>query len=154
MPVPAGFFQHGLPNMNKIAIASLASGLIAQAIKTFIEFVRTGTFRLPALFNTGGMPSSHTALVTTLTIGVGLESGIGSSIFSVTLIFSLYFIFEATGLRQEVGKQARVLNELMDELLAGRHFDRRRLRELVGHTWGEVFVGLLIGTAIAFLAYV
>jgi acid phosphatase family membrane protein YuiD len=139
--------------MNKIAIASLASGLIAQAIKTFIEFVRTGALHLPTMFYTGGMPSSHTALVTTLTIGVGLQSGISSSLFSVTLIFSLYFIFEATGLRQEVGKQAKVLNELVDELLARRHFNRRRLKELVGHTWGEVFVGLLIGVAVALLSY-
>lgn len=139
--------------MSKIAIASLLSGLIAQAMKVFIEFVRTGKLHLPTFFNTGGMPSSHTSLVTTLTIGVGLESGIGSSVFSVTLIFSLYFIFEATGLRQEVGKQARVLNELVDELIAKHQLNRTRLKELVGHTWKEVFVGLLVGTAVAYGAF-
>lgn len=139
--------------MSKIAIASLLSGIITQLIKMLIEFVKTGKLHLPTFFYTGGMPSSHTALVTTLTIGVGMESGIDSSVFSVTLIFSLYFIFEATGLRQEVGKQAKVLNELVDELIAKHHLNRKRLKELVGHTWKEVFVGLLIGIAVAFSAF-
>ena len=139
--------------MSKIAIASLLSGILAQVIKMLIEFAKTGKLHLPTFFYTGGMPSSHTALVTTLTIGVGMESGIGSSVFSVTLIFSLYFIFEATGLRQEVGKQAKVLNELVDELIAKHYLNRKRLKELVGHTWKEVFVGLLIGTAVALSAF-
>ena len=110
-------------------------------------------FNFLKLFDNGGMPSSHTALVTTLTVGVGYYSGIGSSIFSVTLLFSLYFIFEAAGLRHEVGEQARVLNDLVDELRATHHFDRSRLKELVGHTWGEVMVGLIIGLIVAYVAY-
>ena len=99
------------------------------------------------------MPSSHTALVTTLTIGVGLDSGISSAVFSITLIFGMYVIFEAAGLRQEVGKQARVLNELVDDLLVTHHLNTSRLKELVGHTWGEVTVGFLFGLLVAFVAY-
>ncbi len=99
------------------------------------------------------MPSSHTALVTTLTIGIGLQSGIDSSLFSVTLIFSMYIVFEAAGLRQEVGNQARVLNELIDDLLVTHHLNTSRLKELVGHTWGEVWCGFLVGFLAALIAF-
>jgi acid phosphatase family membrane protein YuiD len=98
------------------------------------------------------MPSSHTALVTTLSIGVARDAGVHSALFAVTLLFSLYFIFEAAGLRQEVGNQARVLNDLVDELRHTHHLDRERLKELVGHTWAEVFAGFLFGVIVAAVA--
>jgi acid phosphatase family membrane protein YuiD len=136
-----------------IGIASLLAGLVAQMMKVIVAFYHTRKLRFDRFFDTGGMPSSHTALVTTLTIGVGLESGINSAIFSVALIFGMYVVFEAAGLRQEVGKQARVLNELIDDLLVTHQINTSRLKELVGHTWGEVTVGFLIGLAVAFVAY-
>jgi acid phosphatase family membrane protein YuiD len=139
--------------LHRIGIAALLSGLIAQLLKVLIEFLTTRRLNLLRLFDNGGMPSSHTALVTTLTIGVARYAGMGSSLFAVTLVFSLYFVFEAAGLRQEVGNQARVLNELLDELRQTHHVDRSRLKELVGHTWGEVFGGLLLGLLVAWVAY-
>lgn len=139
--------------LHMIGIASLASGLLAQFMKVLIAFYRTKRFRLERVFDTGGMPSSHTSLVTTLTIGVGIESGVNSAMFSIALIFSLYVVFEATGLRQEVGKQARVLNELVDDLLVTHHLNTSRLKELVGHTWGEVTVGFVFGLLVAIIAY-
>ncbi len=62
-------------------------------------------------------------------------------------------MFEAAGLRQEVGKQARVLNELVDDYLLTRHLNKSRLKELVGHTWGEVIVGFLLGLAVAVISF-
>ncbi len=88
--------------LHTIGIASLLSGLLAQLMKVVLAFHRTKELRFERLFDTGGMPSSHAALVTTLTIGVAIASGIASPIFSVVLIFSLYVVFEAAGLRQEV----------------------------------------------------
>jgi len=139
--------------LHTIGIASLLSGVFAQMMKVLIAFYRTKALRLERFFDTGGMPSSHAALVTTLTIGVAVDSGITSPIFSVVLIFSLYVVFEAAGLRQEVGKQARVLNELVDDYLVTRHLNKSRLKELVGHTWGEVIVGFLLGLAVAVISF-
>jgi acid phosphatase family membrane protein YuiD len=136
-----------------VGAASLVSGLLAQLLKVIIGYRQTRRFRIERLLDTGGMPSSHTALVTTLTIGVALYAGISSAMFSITLIFSMYIVFEAAGLRQEVGKQARVLNELIDDLLVTHHLNTSRLKELVGHTWGEVSVGFLVGLLVAFVAY-
>ena len=139
--------------LHTIGIASLLSGVFAQMMKVLIAFYHTKALRLERFFDTGGMPSSHAALVTTLTIGVAVDSGITSPIFSVVLIFSLYVVFEAAGLRQEVGKQARVLNELRDDYLVTRHLNKSRLKELVGHTWGEVIVGFLLGLAVAVITF-
>lgn len=139
--------------IHRVAVAALVAGLAAQVLKVFIDLVRTGRLNLLRFFDNGGMPSSHTALVTTLTIGVARDVGMSSALFAVTLLFSLYFVFEAAGLRQEVGKQARVLNELADELRQTHHLDRNRLKELVGHTWNEVFGGFLFGLVVAAIAY-
>ena len=139
--------------IHRIGIAALISGAAAQALKVVIDLMRTRRFNLLRFFDNGGMPSSHTSLVTTLTVGVWRYAGADSSLFSVTLIFSMYFVFEAAGLRQEVGNQARVLNERADELRQTHQVDRARLKELVGHTWGEVFGGFLVGLAVAWIAF-
>ncbi len=138
--------------IHRVAIVALVAGLTAQVLKVIFELIRTRRLNLLRFFDNGGMPSSHTALVTALTIGVGRDAGIDSPLFAVTLLFSLYFVFEAAGLRMEVGNQARTLNELVDELRHTHHLDRDRLKELVGHTWGEVFGGFLYGTLVASLA--
>ncbi len=139
--------------IHKIGIAAVVAGIIAQLLKVVIELIRTRRLNVLRFFDNGGMPSSHTALVTTLTFGAGVYAGVDSSLFSITLVFSLYFVFEAAGLRQEVGNQARVLNDLVDELKATHHIDRSRLKELVGHTWGEVFGGLVLGLLLAYFFY-
>jgi acid phosphatase family membrane protein YuiD len=126
-------------------IAALLSGLGAQAAKVVLAALQHRRWRPQLLFSNGGMPSSHTATVTTLALSVGRTAGFASEIFSLVLIFSLFVMFEATGLRQEIGKQAELLNDLMDSALHGERVDGRRLRELVGHTWAEVGGGLVFG---------
>jgi acid phosphatase family membrane protein YuiD len=138
--------------IHPVAIAALIAGLTAQMLKVVVELIRTGKLNFLRFFDNGGMPSSHTALVTALTIGVGRDAGVGSPLFAVTLLFSLYFVFEAAGLRMEVGNQARALNDLLDELRHTHHLDRERLKELVGHTWGEVFGGFIYGALVAVVA--
>jgi acid phosphatase family membrane protein YuiD len=113
--------------------------------------VRESRFAWPRFFDTGGMPSSHTAVVSALTTAIGMLAGVRSTLFSVCLIFSLYFIAEAGGLRQDVGRQARALNALLDEMRARHAINQQRLKELVGHTWTEVGGGLLLGVAVGLL---
>ncbi len=133
--------------MLNAGVMALAAGLAAQVAKVLVELLVRRRWRPGLVFDNGGMPSSHTATVTTLTLAVHRAEGWDSSTFSLVLVFSLFVIFEATGLRQEIGQQAQVLNEMMDRALAGGGVDRRRLRELVGHTWVEVAGGLGLGVA-------
>jgi len=141
--------------IHQIGLAALVSGAVAQALKPVIDAMQKRGFNWLRVLDTGGMPSSHTSVVTTLTIGVALYQGVSSPLFGVTLIMSLYFIFEATGLRQEVGKQAQVLNEVMERLKGkgSHHVEPDELRELVGHTWIEVIAGLGLGVVVALLMY-
>ncbi len=133
--------------MLNIGLIALGSGGLAQVVKMILGSLRERRLHWALLFANGGMPSSHTAVVVALSCLVGQREGVASSLFSLTAIFSLYVIFEATGLRQEVGNQAHLLNELLDELIATRQLDRRRLREFVGHTWAEAAGGALCGVA-------
>lgn len=133
--------------------ASILSMALAQFLKPWLDVLLRRPWHWQRFFDTGGMPSSHTSLVTTLTLGVGAVDGTSTTVFAVTLIFSMYFVFEATGLRQEVGQQARILNEMIDELLSHHAVrpDEDRLRELVGHTWAEVLGGGLVGVVVFLL---
>jgi len=124
------------------------AGTTAQLIKVAAASARESRFAWPRFFDTGGMPSSHSAVVSALTTTIGLTAGGRSSLFSVCLIFSLYFIAEAGGLRQDVGRHARALNALLDELRSRGAVDHSRLKELVGHTWTEVGGGLLLGIGV------
>ena len=141
--------------VHRIGIAALVSGAIAQALKVAVDLLREpGAFNLLRFFDNGGMPSSHTSLwsphspsasgVTPAWILRSSASPLSSACISCS---------RAAGLRQEVGNQARVLNELVDELRQTHHVDRARLKELVGHTWGEVFGGFLVGLAVAWIAF-
>jgi acid phosphatase family membrane protein YuiD len=131
--------------------AAIVAGTLAQLLKVVFASWREGRFAWLRFFDTGGMPSSHTAVVSALTTAIGMLAGIHSSLFSVCLIFSLYFIGEAGGLRQDVGRQARVLNSLLDQLVDRHALDGQRLKELVGHTWTEVAAGALLGSGVAVL---
>ncbi len=137
--------------IHPILWAALVSGLTAQIYKVVVESFRERRLKFYRFFETGGMPSSHTAVVTALAVGAWREAGFDSPLFAITAVFSLYFILEATGLRQEVGKQARVLNEILDELIDTHHFAREKTRELLGHTWSEVFGGFLLGLVLTLL---
>jgi len=145
-------FEAGQP-VGPLLWSSLLSMALAQFLKPWLDIIFRRPFRWQRAFDTGGMPSSHTSLVTTLAFGVGALEGTDSTVFAVTLVFSLYFIFEATGLRQEVGQQARILNDMIDELLAHHtvRTDQDRLRELVGHTWAEVLGGVVVGVIVFLL---
>ena len=126
-------------------ILALASGLAAQAAKVLGAAVWRRRWRPDLFLANGGMPSSHTATVTTLALAIGYSEGFASPVFSLVLIFSIFVIMEATGLRQEVGKQAEFLNDLLESATAKERFDGRRLSEFVGHTWAEVLGGFVFG---------
>jgi acid phosphatase family membrane protein YuiD len=113
------------------------------------SYVASGRWNLRRFVGTGGMPSSHAAAVSALSTAVGLKSGFGSTLFGVTLYFSLIVMYDAAGLRQAAGRQAAILNRLIDEHFENPERDAHRLMELLGHTPFEVFVGAILGTTSA-----
>ena len=112
---------------------------------------RQRRLNLRVLAETGGMPSSHSALVTGLTFGIGRLNGFNSAPFAIALIFSFVVMYDAAGVRRAAGRQAAVLNRLVEDLVAMRGIREDRLRELLGHTPVEVLVGAVLGAAVGLL---
>jgi hypothetical protein len=132
---------------------ALIVGVIVQGYKGLAWFVAHRRWNLRRFVETGGMPSSHAAAVSALSAAVGLEQGFGTVLFGVTLYFSLVIMYDAAGLRRAAGRQAVILNRLIDEHFAHPEADTQRLMELLGHTPFEVAVGAALGVASALLWY-
>ncbi|WP_346292819.1 divergent PAP2 family protein [Sphaerothrix gracilis] len=138
---------------NHVLLVALIACLIAQVLKAVIEYLRHGKINLRVLVETGGMPSAHSALVTALASGIGQTMGWGSPAFAVTSVFAVIVMYDATGVRQAAGKQARILNQIVDEFFQeNTEFNEDRLKELLGHTPVQVIAGSALGAAISCLA--
>ena len=134
---------------NQILLISLLACFTAQGLKALIELIRDGKVSLRYLVSSGGMPSAHSALVGALATGVGLQVGWSSSEFAIAALFAVIVMYDAAGVRQAAGKQARILNQIIDEMFQeGKEFNEERLKELIGHTPFQVLVGLSLGIGI------
>lgn len=127
--------------------AAFFSWCSAQAIKLCIDFARTRKMDFRYFVSTGGMPSAHSATVAGLANSVGLVAGWDSPLFAVAAVFAIITMFDAATVRRAAGIQARVLNEIVEELRKDRRLRAAKLKELLGHTRKEVLVGFLWGVA-------
>ena len=135
----------------KFLLAPLVAWAIAQAAKVILTSVRQRRLNLRVLAETGGMPSSHAAIVMGMTTAVGKYAGVSSAPFAIALIFSFVVMYDAAGLRRAAGRQAAILNRLVEDLVHMRGMQEQRLRELLGHTPVEVVVGALLGIGVGLL---
>ena len=141
---------------NRWLWTAVLASLSTQIIKVLLIFAFEGRWEPDKFVETGGMPSSHSAMVVALSTGIGLTEGVGKPIFAVAVVFSLIVIYDATGVRHSSGQQARVLNELLTELrdVVREGFAPKPLRVLLGHTYLEVAVGAILGVLAALTAFV
>ncbi len=138
---------------NRVLWVAVGACLMAQALKLVIDLVKNRKLNISVLVTTGGMPSAHSALVTALATGVGQTLGWASPEFAVAMVFAIIVMYDAAGVRQAAGKQARILNQMIDELFHEHpEFDGDRLKELLGHTPVQVIVGSALGITISWLA--
>ena len=138
---------------NQILLVSAIACLLAQGLKVAIELLRHGKVTVRFFFSTGGMPSAHSALVGALATGVGQMVGWSSPEFAIACLFAVIVMYDAAGVRQAAGKQARILNQIVDEFFQeGKQFNEERLKELLGHTPFQVCVGLILGIGTSLLA--
>jgi acid phosphatase family membrane protein YuiD len=125
--------------------------LIAQVLKVAEDSLRQRRLDFRRLASAGGMPSSHTALVLSLTTVIGSKRGINTPEFAISAIFSVVVMYDATGVRRAAGRQARVLNRIVEDLFHQEGLKEERLRELIGHTPIEVIAGALLGVLVAII---
>ena len=138
---------------NKIFLTSALGWLIAQILKTLIHTFFTKEFDAERLVGSGGMPSSHSATVTALATASGIQYGLGSFEFAVSAIVAIIVMYDARGVRLETGKQAQVLNEVMEilQIMGKKMSYEDKLKEFVGHTPVQVVVGAFLGILIALI---
>ena len=140
---------------NQFLLVSLSSWFVAQVLKTVLYALEHKKLDISRMFGDGGMPSGHSATVTSLATFCGLHFGFGSYQFALAGILAIIVCHDATGVRQETGKQAAVLNEIIEafELLAPDKISEANLKEFVGHTPIQVMAGILLGIANACVMY-
>ncbi len=133
--------------------AALCGWVVAQLTKMMCFFAVTRRIKPSYLVSTGGMPSAHSAMATALTTSVGLRCGLADPLFAVTLAFAIVVMFDAQSVRRAAGIQARIINQMIDELFKNHRLSEKRLVELLGHTRLEVLAGLLMGILSAMLVH-
>jgi acid phosphatase family membrane protein YuiD len=133
--------------------AALLGWMVAQCIKMICSLLETKRLDFSYMVSTGGMPSAHSAMASALATSLGLCQGFDSALFSLGCAFAIVIMFDAQSVRAAAGQQARLLNQIVDELLHEHHLSEKKLKELLGHTRLEVLMGMLTGVATAFAAF-
>lgn len=138
---------------NQVLVSSVVGWTVAQVLKTIIDFALNRSFNAERLVGSGGMPSSHSATVCSLTMSAGMCYGVGSFEFAVCFVVSMVVMYDAIGVRRETGKQAKLLNRIMLEnpLKLSGEVLQEKLKEYVGHTPLQVLAGAILGVVIALL---
>lgn len=136
---------------NHVMKISFWAWITAQFLKVPFNILLYGKLDLGRLIGSGGMPSSHSALVVALAVGVGRDLGWDSPAFAIAAVFSSVVMYDAAGVRRAAGKQAEVINQIINDIYHGTQISQERLKELIGHTPVEVMIGALIGLLMGLL---
>ena len=134
---------------NRTFIAWLLACLLSQSMKISLGVIRQRRFDFRWLITTGGMPSTHAAGVTALSASLGFQAGFDSPLFAAAVAFTVITLFDAQGVRRWSGRQAQVLNKMLEDMYFKRRMREQRLKELLGHTPLEVVAGMSVGLATA-----
>ena len=132
-------------------VAVVMAWFLSQTFKVIRGILTQGRFNFRWLFDTGGMPSSHSATVAALATSAGLYYGFRSMPFLITTVFTVITMFDAAGVRRAAGRQASVLNKMIEDLYQKGQVPEGRLKELLGHTPVEVFAGAFVGIVISLI---
>jgi hypothetical protein len=138
---------------NRIFFASVSAWIIAQALKVVLGYFRERRFNFKWFLRSGGMPSSHVAVSICLATSLGLYYGFDSGLFVLALAFAGITMFDAQGVRRHSGRQAEILNKILEDIYAHKGLQETRLKEFIGHTPVEVYAGGALGVVIAMMFY-
>lgn len=140
---------------NEVLISAIVGWVVAQALKTMIDCALNKSFSPERLVGSGGMPSSHSATVCGLMTSAGFCYGLGSFEFAISFVMAAVVMYDAIGVRQETGKQAKLLNLIMEQDMFKMNNEQiqERLKEFVGHTPLQVLAGAILGILLALLVH-
>ncbi len=130
---------------NRFLIIPVLTWFCIQVFKVIWDLITTKKFNFKRILGAGGMPSSHTAIVVSLSVMIGKEFGFDSPFFALSTIFAFIVMYDAAGVRRAAGKQARLLNKIVETPGLSDIEVQERLVEVLGHTPFQVIVGAMIG---------
>lgn len=134
---------------NNILLTAIMAWFVAQAIKILLELLRSKKLKLGLLMSSGGMPSSHSSTTTSAAVAIGLYQGFDTPLFALSAVLAMVVMYDAAGVRRSAGRQAEVINRLLDSIdNIGIKLDKK-LKEALGHSPVEVFAGGILGIVIA-----
>jgi uncharacterized protein len=141
---------------NPVLIASVVSSLLAQIIKLPLDYAQTGEWHWSLLFSTGGMPSSHSALVTSAAVSIGHYHGFDTPLFGLAFALASVVIYDATNIRRQAGFHAQQINRIIREVFRGtvkpaEEFEE--LKEVLGHSPLEALGGFILGLVVSYLSW-
>jgi hypothetical protein len=139
----------GLILQNHVLWTGMAAWFMAQILKIPLDYFQTRHWNWALFFAAGGMPSSHSALVTSTAMAVGLHDGFDTPLFGLAVAISMVIVYDAAGVRRQAGMHAQKINVLVNELLQGHPISQMELREVLGHTPLEALGGVLLGLVLA-----
>ena len=138
---------------NHILWVTIIAWVLAQSIKVTIGIIRQKKFDFRWFVGPGGIPSSHAAGASALATSIGLKYGFDTVSFALAVAFTIVVMFDAQNVRRAAGKQAQILNKMMDDIYWQGRIKEAELRELLGHTPVEVFLGMILGILIAVILH-
>lgn len=138
---------------NPILVSALTAWGLAQFLKIPIVYIISHEWDWSLLRSAGGMPSSHSALMVAATLSSGLHVGFDSPAFALGVAITMIVTYDAAGVRRQAGFQAEKINKLIAELFAGEPLSEDILKEVIGHTPRQVFVGILLGLMVAWVIW-
>jgi len=136
---------------NHVLIIALTAWILAQILKIPLDYLISRKWDWGAVLSSGGMPSSHSALVTAATASIGLYEGFDTPLFGLAIAITMIVTYDAAGVRRQAGMHAQKINTLMKELFSGHSVSEKDLREVLGHTPLEVAGGIVLGILVALL---
>lgn len=138
---------------NKIFITALIGWFLSGFLKVPIQYLVTKKWNWGYWFSPGGMPSSHSALVTSTMLSTGLYAGFNSAAFAIAFTVMMIVVYDAAGVRRQAGIHAKKINKIIEELLAGHPISEDQLKEVLGHTPRQVVAGVILGLVIALVVW-
>jgi uncharacterized protein len=134
---------------NHVLAAALIAWILAQVLKVPVEYLEKHRWNWALLFSAGGMPSSHSALMVSTMIAIGLFNGFGTPAFALAVAMTMIVVYDATGIRRQAGFHAQKINRLIEELFSGHPISEKQLIEVLGHTPRQVIAGTALGILVA-----
>jgi acid phosphatase family membrane protein YuiD len=138
---------------NHVLWTTIAAWAIAQLVKPALEYLHTRRWSWGLWFSSGGMPSSHSSLVCSAMLSVGLFGGFNTPVFALAVAITMVVVYDAAGVRREAGRHAEKINILIEEMFSGQPISEKQLKEVIGHTPVEVIAGVLLGFATAIVSF-